>query len=295
MRKLLLFLLILTALAIPAYSQPNELITQGITLYTEGKWQESYDVFLKALDAEPQNTLVLSYLLDLGRKKGDLMATIDIFQRKTLGNPEDAVSHAQLGVAYIAQGLYDSNRLNDVLEELKQALNLSPDLSLAYSGMGLVYYVKRMMPRAKGYFLKALAINPNDVVALERLGEILMVDEQKPSESLKLFKKTTDLLPNYPDGYFYAGSALQKLNQPDEAIESFKKCLEMDPKGYLEGYWAPIRIADLYMTKGDKANALDYLQKALVISPKSTYLKNKIKDIENSQKVEKPKEEKKSK
>jgi len=286
MKKILFFLLFLAFFIIPAYSQPNELVVQGISLYTQGKWQESYDAFSKALDADPQNTLVVSYLLDIARKKGDLMATIDAFQRKTMASPEDPVLRAQLGVAYIAQGLYDANRLNDVLEELKQSLSLSPDLSLAYSGMGLVYYVKRMMPRAKGYFLKALEINPNDVVALERLGEILMLDEQKPSESLNLFRKINEILPNYPDGYFYAGSALQKIDQPQDAIEAFKKCMDLDPNGYLEGYWAPIRIADLYLLAGDKTSALEYLQKAQVIAPKSVYIKNKIKELQAPPKTE---------
>ncbi|MCL5036625.1 MAG: tetratricopeptide repeat protein [Chloroflexi bacterium] len=272
------------ALALPAAAEDNRvLLDEGMKLYLQKDWAQARDKFYEAVKQSPDNPLAIMFLLSAAIRAADLQPLIQEFQKKALDNPNDHVAQAQLGFTYMSRGLYDRDLMENALEELQSVAKADPSLSLPYSAMGLIYFEKRMMPRAKGYFLKSLHNNPEDVISLEYLGNILMIDEKKYPDALEMYTKITKIVPNYPDGYFFAGSCLERMEKFDEAVEYFKKCMELDPNGVMKGYFAPRRIADIYYQLGDNEEAVVYYQKALELSPDSRFIKERIESIKKGE------------
>ena len=186
---------------------------------------------MAALDKDPLNAMALSFFLSARYRSNGLIKAVNELEKRCIEGGETPVLKSQLGIGYFTRGLLDPNMMEEARTHFKTALSKSPDLSIANTGMGMVYYQKRLIPRAKGYFIKALQSNPKDLMALERTGEILMVDDKNYEKALDFFKQIITIAPTYSDGYFYVASTYQKMGNKEKAIEYFEKTIELDPLG----------------------------------------------------------------
>lgn len=222
--------LITLVLSLPARAQDSPM-QQAMGLFYAQKFDEAISAFNTIVKKEPANSLAMSYLLDAYYRKKDINTIINQIEQEAVSKGEDPTAQAHLGMAYFLRGMLMPNSLDEALTEFKNALKDDPKLSLAYTGVGMVYFQKRMMPRAKGYFIRALRINPHDVLAMDLLGNIMLVDEKKPDEALQLYQRTVAELPTYPDGHYYVGSSLYDLKRFDEAIPYLTTARNLDPPG----------------------------------------------------------------
>ena len=279
--SLALLVALLVPAALPASAEEgganSPAMEQGLTAFYAGKWDEAIPAFEQVLEQDPQNTLALSYILHAYYKKRDINGVINQIEQKAVARGEDPQMQAQLGMAYFLRGMIMPNVLDEALTEFKAAMKDNPDLAMPYTGTGLVYFQKRMMPRAKGYFIRALRLNPHDVMAMDRLGNILLVDEQKPQEAMQLFERILAELPLYPDGYYFMGSALFDMKKFEEAIPYLKRCAELDPNGFTQGFDAATLLGDTYLQLGRNQEALVAFEAARKIHPDSKYVEMKIK------------------
>lgn len=249
---------------------------EGLALFYQGRWDEAIASFDKVLEADPHNTLAISYILDASYKKRDINGMISQIEQRSIERGEDPDAQAQLGMAYFLRGMVIPNVLDEALTEFKQALKSDPSQPLACTGVGLVYFQKRMMPRAKGYFVRALQLNPHDVMAMDRLGNILLVDEQKPAEAMALFERILAELPTYPDGHYFKGSALHSLKEYDQALPYLERALELDPKGFTQGFDAATLLGDIYLQLERFPEAVEAFEAARQIRPDSKYAQLKL-------------------
>lgn len=270
-------------MTVPAFcaqsSDPD--FDEGLSLYYQKKWSESASKFDQVSTKDPLNVMALSFYLAAAYRGNNMLAAVNNVEQRALDNGSSAEIKAQLGIAYFARGKLDPNMLDESLNQLKEALKENPDLSNANTGMGMIYFYKRLIPRAKGYFIKAIKANDKDLMAMELLGNILMIDEQKPDAALEFFNKVIQQAPNYADGYFMAGSALQRMGKKQDAIERFQKCMELDPLGTMTGYDAPCRIGDIYLEDKNFSDAEKFYKKALAINPENPYAQTQLKKAQN--------------
>jgi tetratricopeptide (TPR) repeat protein len=80
-------------------------------------------------------------------------------------------------------------------------------------------------------------------------------------DALKYFKKVLDLNPGYYHAWNNHGTALRNLERYDEAVESYKKSLQLAPDNPIILY----NLATAYALLHKKADMLEYLKKAFVI------------------------------
>jgi tetratricopeptide (TPR) repeat protein len=95
------------------------------------------------------------------------------------------------------------------------------------------------------YFSKALELNPQLAVAYEKRGRLYYFKEEY-SKMLRDFTKFTALKPADPEGYRMLGLAYVKLTELDQAIEVLSRALELEPQ--LASAYA-LR-AETYLLKG---------------------------------------------
>lgn len=285
--SLTLGVILLAWLVRPALAE-SDAMKQGMSLYYQKQWMEAAPKFQEEIDANPQNSLALSFLLDCYRQTHDLPTEISNLEKNTESRGKDPVSQAQLGIGYFAMSLGIPSMEGESLEQLKQAMDNDERLALARTGLGMVYFQKRLMPRAKGYLIDAIRYNNADPVALELLGNIMLVDERNPEQALGLFRKVAELFPSYPEGHYYIGSALYDLKRYDDAIPELTRAVELDALGIDKGYYASILIGDVYMNQQKKDLAIKAYEKALAMYPQSGYVKFLIEQAKKGKPVAMP-------
>lgn len=279
-KRITLGVVSLLLLSLPSWAQGE--LEQGMASFYQEKYDEAIPVLDAAVRKQPQNTLAMAYLLHSYYKKRDITTIVTRIEQEAVAKGNDAVAQAQLGMAYFLKGLVMPNVLDEALTEFKNAAKDDSKCSLAYTGMGMVYFQKRMMPRAKGYFVRALRINPSDVMALDRLGNILLVDDKKPDEALQLYERIVVELPTYPDGHYFVGSALYDLKRYEEAIDPLIRARDLDPKGLTQGFDAAALLGDCYMKLNRFSEAVVAFEAAKKIKPDSQYVQVRMEKARTS-------------
>jgi superkiller protein 3 len=257
-----------TAPAATTAVAPNPEFENALSAYYKGQWQEASDLFGKILQRDPRDSMALDYWIYSYYKRNDLHTVLyEVEQKAVATDNKDAVALAHLGFGYMARSMREPQFLDEAQKVFEKALEIDKNLSIAHTGLGLVYYERRMMPRAKGHFVAALRDNPNDLMALERLGDITMVDEKRPQQALEFFEQLQQRAPDYPDGYWYVGSAYYDMQQYEKTLSNLQKCEELDPNGYTQGYHAPMLMGKTYLKMKDYDDAKKSFQRALQLNP----------------------------
>lgn len=284
----------LAAFAVPVRAQETPNMKSGLERYYAKDFKEAEKFFRSALEEDRGNSMAIMYLTDCAKQQKALGTILNEYEEKALAAPSDPYIKCYLGFFYFCKSLQDRD---DVFEEasnmFKEALKLNPNLALGYNGMGTVYYQKRLMPRARSYFAKAIKLDSNDSMSIERLGDIYMNDDKNYGAAKGYFEDIIALYPSYPDAYFFRGSACQKEGDVDEAIRMYKMAAERDPNGLTQGYYAPVRLGDVYYGQGEYAKAIEAYEKALDINPNNSYVLRMIEKARNPEKA-RPEDKKKS-
>ncbi len=276
-RRIATVCLLTTALLVPALAQAHSPeLEAGMKAFYAQDLDTAMAKFEECIKKNPQDSLAMAYLLDVAYKKTEVNEVINRMEQKAVARGEDPTALAHLGMAYFLRGMLQPDYLDEAITELKQAVNDDPQLSIGFAGLGMIYYQKRMMPRAKSYFVRTLRVNRHDVMAMELLGNILLVDEKKPEDARQLFNTIVAELPTYPDGHYYMGSALYDLGQFDKAIPYLMRCGELDPHGMTLGFDALSLLGDVLVKQKRNGEAIEAYERALKIRPDSQYIEVRI-------------------
>ena len=204
-------------------------------------------------------------------------------------------ANAYLGLAFStyeknAPYVIEGNNLENVLSLINKALELNPNLELAYLLRGNYYSLFKENDKAKEDYYKVVELNPNRVSEINRLISIYVFDNKFKEVAiiLKNFEKTAksnkdlsnlyysyvmlyELIGQYnmvdyyyrkrsdvvSDSYFNRGKVWSYLssNRIDEAIDYMELKTSVDNQDR-NGY-----LGLLYLVKGDYNQALFYLEK----------------------------------
>lgn len=268
-----------TALLVqPAWAQAHsQELEEGMSAFYSEDYDGAQELFASCLKKNPQDSLAMAYMLHSAYKKKEINQVINKIEQRAVARGEDPTALAHLGMGYFLRGMIIPNQMDESITEFKQAIKDDPQVSMAYTGLGMVYYQKRMMPRAKGYFVRSLRINPHDIMAMELLANIMLVDDKKPEDARQLFERITAELPTYPDGFYYLGSSLFDLGRTDEAIPYLMRARDLDPKGLTKGFDAASLLGDALMKENRTNEAIEAYEKALDIRPDSEYIDVRLK------------------
>jgi len=148
-----------------------------------------------------------------------------------LGSP---AHHAYNGFKLIKKG-----RLNDAQREFEQALQLDPEYSPAYRGIGLAYGMKeRFNPAFESMRLAMYHAKEREEKALAYVGFIRLQTMKRDKDWLDKaennFSMTKSIVKDLPDAYYYMGIAYKYGYRFDEAEKAFKKVLEIDKAFIME-------------------------------------------------------------
>ena len=91
-------------------------------------------------------------------RHGRLSNAVTCFKKQLEIEPDDAIGHSCLGMAYGEQGIYDA-----ALSELNRALELYPQGDPDFfSNLGAIYHLMERFDEALSFYQKGLELNPGD-------------------------------------------------------------------------------------------------------------------------------------
>ena len=135
-------------------------------------------------------------------------------------NPNDAESYVYVGI---------SASIDEKINNLKKAINLNPNLTIAYSQLGAYYWMyNHDLDNAILNFKKCIEINPNSAEAYNNLGGCYLqkcfFDSAISSydKAANLTSKDVTIFSNLGLVYFYK-------EKYDTSIENYEKALKINP------------------------------------------------------------------
>ncbi len=123
---------------------------------------------------------------------------------------------------------FNRGNIDVALDHFREATRLRPDLAETQNNLGSAVLAKKDTKAAIGHFQEALRLSPDIVAIQANLARALLLDKQ-PAAAAVLYG---DLARRFPQNAVFLcnlGVTLYQAGQKAEAIESFRRALEIDP------------------------------------------------------------------
>ncbi len=140
-------------------------------------------------------------------------------------NPRDAMSHSNLGTYFQTH-----NQPRQAVAEYQSAVDLTSDpglLAQTYANLGAAYRALREDAQAHESFMHALRLNPNQSNAWLGLG-LLARKQSNTAEAVRDLERSLELQPT-AQAYFELGQTLAQSGQAPEALDSYRRALQLAP------------------------------------------------------------------
>lgn len=176
--------------------------------------------------------------------------------------PENPMIHYNLAIAYFGKGYNEK-----AIEECETAVRLKPDYSTAYHFLGILYYDRGQYDKAiaafnsalanilfetpemslynmgrayasKGDYQRALTKYQEAAVKATRPDLLPLIEKEMGKASyaqgdidgaIGHFKKSTELVPNLVESYFWLGECYSKQKRMSEARRAYEMVVKLAP------------------------------------------------------------------
>ncbi len=225
----------------------DSLYSLGMLYLFTGKLKEAGDLIAKYANVvESYKPMILKgfYMASMNDIDRALEAYHKILHETT--GIDKVVVLTLMGDAYRQKGLWAN-----AMEQYTKAVSLDPSFSAAYYGMGVVFMNKRDLAFAYEYFDKTLSIDPNNVLALSDMADLMLIRKADPRDALNYAQRAVSKAPPFSQPYLTMGNILIILGREGEAEEFYKKAVARGAADYM----VPFSKARAYYIKGDTEQA----------------------------------------
>ena len=172
--------------------------------------------------------------------------------------PKAAIELYQKGI--VSAGAGDNRK---AIEELKAAVAIYPAFVLALNELSALYVNLDELKEAEEALVAALAYEPNNSVLRLNYGYVLLLRERFVDSERELHR-AVQLKGDSATAHLYRGRVLIRLRNLDEAEKELYRALALGGDSIAVAYRY---LGALYSERGDKAKAIEALEKYLKLAP----------------------------
>ncbi|HNS20218.1 MAG TPA: tetratricopeptide repeat protein [Sedimentisphaerales bacterium] len=246
-------------------------IALAAALYSNGQEEKAKGMFDTLITADPNDPVPVMTLAGLLRKQRRWTEVNDLVNRWRTANPKDA--ETATNVARILAGSGDKQALQMAEDQLRMILDASPDAVPTLVLLSMLVQDAGRNDEASRLNRRILAVDPNNVVAINNLAWILC-DQPSPSpealkEAVELSNRGLGLMPDYMDLLDTRGVAHYRSGNLDMAVRDFTKCIELFPAGAPQSAATRFHLARALADMNRKTEALEHLRQAMALNRKN--------------------------
>jgi tetratricopeptide (TPR) repeat protein len=263
----------------------------AVTSLQLSHWQNSFSLFLHAIDATGDNYVAYNCLgqafKDAGRKPEatELFLTsvaiesnfppsqINLAQAlDAAGRPGEAEPHYQIAVRLLPQNpdlRYDAgtfflhqDNMDEAIRQFLAALEVRPAFPQAHNALGWAYLRQAKLDQAVPQFMEALRLKPDFADAHLDLA-VALTQQGKTNEAFPHFIAAVKFQPRNAEMRFNLGLALLDRQKPAEAAVQFTEEVRLTPNETKAHY----RLAQALQRQGKFAEAVPHYREALRFTP----------------------------
>lgn len=196
----------------------------GYAYLNDGKINEAFTEFQKALVLNPNNKETLNYLGYISTRFKKYNEAVSYYKRAISLDPNYAEAVHNLGVTYA-----DMEDWDEAIKYFKAALSnqVYSTPAQAYSNLGYAYYRKGDFVNAEKSLRDALLRNPVFPMAMYILG-LVYIEKNNDNSAIEEFKKAIGILPDYADAHWELAKIYLRTGQKARALKHFEVVAEKD-------------------------------------------------------------------
>ena len=199
------------------------------------------------------------FLAEIYRKQKNFGKVIETYEKAVKLAPEDKKLHESLAKIYKEQRLYEKAIL-----EYRKLIKIDPEKRGYYENLAKCYFKLGKKGDAIATLNKyLLEVKPNDSRAYWGIGCVYK-NNGMLNEAVRTYKKGIELEPGYYRLHYDLAGVYKKQKKVDEAIEEYEKVLELTPSNR-DWYIRRARksIIELYQKQGRLDELAEELEKKL--------------------------------
>jgi len=221
----LIFCIVSCATNIEVKKQGEAYKNLGEAYMHQGDFSSALREFLKAekiYSKDPHLQFDLGYAY-MAKDRLDL--AVKHFKKAVKLKPDYAEARNNLGTAYLAKKEW--NKAIECFKEIvDDVLYATPHYPL--TNMGWAYYNKQEYELAEKYFLDALKLEPDFIMAVLGLGRNYMA-MGRPVDAAAILEKAVKKYPRSAELYFYLAKAYSLSGDYKKAVSAYNKVIELVP------------------------------------------------------------------
>ncbi|MCJ7730435.1 MAG: tetratricopeptide repeat protein, partial [Sedimentisphaerales bacterium] len=132
--------------------------------------------------------------------------------------------------------------------------------------LGVLLQTADRSAEAATLYERILAIQPDNLVAINNLAWILCEEQGRPKEAIELAERGLAKAPDYVDLIDTRGMAHYRLGQLDLAVRDFNRCVRLYPSRAPAIVASYFHLGKCLADLGEKTQAIDQLNKALELN-----------------------------
>jgi FkbM family methyltransferase len=268
--------------------------------YQAGRLAEAETLYAQALDENPHNISLLSWLALIADRLGQPEKSIAYYQRLLALKPDAAEAHSNLGAVLCRQGqmaaaidhhqqalaltpnnadshynlgvaLYQNGQVEAAIDHYQQTVTQNPNHVSAHTNLGMAFYQQGKLEASAAHYRQAIALHPDHVNALNGLGVVLFHLGQL-EEAILHYRQAIALSPNQVIAYNNLGTVFQKQGKLKEAMAQYQQAIAIDPN-YASAY---DNLGTVLQEQGKLEEAIVHYQQAIAIDPNAANAYNNL-------------------
>ena len=247
----------------------NKTIADIINLKNEEKYAEAIKKSASAFKMYKDNCFY-NEIYDCLIRQNKRNDAIKILEKMLKLEPESLIINKRLAYNYFA-----INNYKQALKYYKFVIELEPLSSENYFNAGSMYHYLKDYKKAYHYYYTAIKLNPKNILALNNLG-IVYYEAKNYEQAIDIFQKAIKLDAQHPEAYHHFGVIMREYKKDLELSELYlKKAIKLDTN-YADNYY---QLALTQIAANKTQDAIDSIRKCLDINPNHKLCLKLIKQV----------------
>src|SRR2546422_6376786 len=194
----------------------------------QGQSAQAIDEYKKALELDPNNSLIFSEMAESYLRNNRLREAVDVAQKAIQGDRDNIEAHKILSTVYLqvigranAQQPPSTETINNAIREFEEITRIDPTERQSFLMLGRLYQIKGDRDKATDIYKTFLGIEPGSEEGVTALAKLHM-DAGNYKEAVGLLEAFVKRSPESDGALQTLGEAYSELQEYGKAADAYK-------------------------------------------------------------------------